>query len=61
PTSSLWPLTSPLTKNLDAQRRMNVSFRGVLVQLNRIDEKESEKDIQKLFLLFKNGFSCIRR
>ncbi|RAM60395.1 hypothetical protein DS67_03090 [Mesotoga sp. SC_4PWA21] len=53
------PLTSPQTKNLDAQRRMNVSFRGALVQLNRIDEKESEKDIQKLFLLFKNGFSCI--
>ena len=53
------PLTSPQTKNLGAQRRMNVSFRGALVQLNRIDEKESEKDIQKLFLLFKNGFSCI--
>ena len=46
------PLTSPQTKNLDAQRRMNVSFRGALVQLNRIDEKESEKDIQKLFSSF---------
>jgi hypothetical protein len=31
---------------------MNVSFRGALVQLNRIDEKESEKDIQKLFSSF---------
>jgi hypothetical protein len=34
---------------------MNVSFRGVLVQLNRIDEKESEKIFRSFFFFSRMG------